>query len=452
MNNEYRRGTVLGLTIAEIFILLIFLVLLAFLGLANNWEEKEKEYHAGQQLLSEWRDVIEEFQAPEEIRTLHSKAKRLEQQLDSREAADTERRLAALSQKNVELREEIEAILREREELHDENTKLSQENSALQEERNSLREDSAAARRDADREAAALREEIETIREQRDESRSDNTKLSNMYAELHEERNTLHQQAEDAKEEIEAILREREELHDENTKLSQENSALQEERNSLREDSAAARRDADREAAALREEIETIREQRDESRSDNTKLSNMYTELREERDALHEQAADAKQEADRIRAEFDTFRRKGQNPPCWYETVPAGDGTREKAHYLFDIAVHDEYMVVRRRPIPPGRADDDHGRPYAEEAGDLGLEDIPFGERLTDEEMNRHMKPIRDLGKDRKVRSYSCIFWVKVWDRTSRDAKLRWKQAHDEILEGLFGTYVVKDDPWPDSN
>lgn len=357
MNNEYRRGTVLGLTIAEIFILLIFLVLLAFLGLANNWEKKEKEYLADQQLLSEWRDVLEEFQAPEEIRTLHSKAKRLEQQLDGREAADTEKRLAALSRKNVELREEIEAIRRERKELHDENTRLSQENSALQEERNSLREDSAVARRDAEQEAAALREEIETIRKQRDES---------------------------------------------------------------------------------------IR--------DNRRLSNMYTELREERDALHEQAADAEQETDRIRAEFDTFRRKGQNPPCWYETVPAGDGTREKAHYLFDIAVHDEYMVVRRRPIPPGRADDDHGRPYAEEAGDLGLEDIPFGDRLTDEEMNRHMKPIRDLGRDRKVRSYSCIFWVKVWDRTSRDAKLRWKQAHDEILEGLFGTYVVKDDPWPDSN
>ena len=357
MNNEYRRGTVLGLTIAEIFILLIFLVLLAFLGLANNWAKKEKEYLADQQLLSEWRDVIEEFQAPEEIRTLHSKAKRLEQQLDGRETADKEKRLAALSRKNVELREEIEAIRRERKELHDENTRLSQENFALQEERNSLREDSAVARRDAEREAAALREEIETIRKQRDES---------------------------------------------------------------------------------------IR--------DNRRLSNMYTELREERDALHEQAADAEQETDRIRAEFDTFRRKGQNPPCWYETVPAGDGTREKAHYLFDIAVHDEYMVLRRRPIPPGRADDDHGRPYAEEAGDLGLEDIPFGERLTDEEMNRHMKPIRDLGRDRKVRSYSCIFWVKVWDRTSRDAKLRWKQAHDEILEGLFGTYVVKDDPWLDSN
>lgn len=360
MNNEFRRGTVLGLTIAEIFILLIFLVLLAFLGLANNWEKKEKEYLAGQQLLSEWRDVIEEFEAPEEIRTLYSKAKRLEQQLDGKEAADAEKRLAALSRESVELREEVEAMRREREKLRDENTKLSQENSALQEERNSLREDSAAAKRNADQEMAALREEIETIRKQRDESIRDNGKLSNMYA-----------------------------------------------------------------------------------------------ALREERDALHEQLANAEQQTARIRAEFDTFRRKGQNPPCWYETVAAGDGTREKAHYLFNIAVHDEYMVVRRRPIPSGQADDDRDRPsrsYAEEAADLGLENIPFGTPLDDEEMNRHMKPIRDLGKDRGVRSYSCIFSVKVWDRTSPDAKLRWKQAHDGILEGLFGTYIVKDDPWPESN
>ena len=44
LDNAYRRGTVFGLTIAEIFILLIFLILLALLGLANHWREKEEEY------------------------------------------------------------------------------------------------------------------------------------------------------------------------------------------------------------------------------------------------------------------------------------------------------------------------------------------------------------------------------------------------------------------------
>ena len=34
-------------------------------------------------------------------------------------------------------------------------------------------------------------------------------------------------------------------------------------------------------------------------------------------------------------------------------------------------------------------------------------------------------------------------------DRTSPTAKRRWQHAHDRIVEGLFGTYAVQDDPWP---
>ena len=285
MNSEYRRGTVLGLTIAEVFILLIFLILLAFLGLASNWEEKEEEYRADRQLLSVWHDIIQEFQAPEEIRTLHSKATRLEQQLKSSETS------------NAELHGKIEAMHEEHERLRDENAKLSDKNSAL-----------------------------------------------------------------------------------------------------------------------------------------------------------HQQVAAERQEAGRVKADLDTVRRKGQNPPCWYQTVADGGRTREKAHYTFNIGVYDEYMVVRRHPIPPGRADDDNGRPYTEEAvNPLRLDDVLYDTQLSYEEMIQQMKRIRDLGKMRKIRSYSCIFWVKVWDKTSPDAKTRWKEAHDRVLEGLFGTYEVKDDPWPES-
>ena len=307
----------LGLTVAEIFILLIFLILLALLGLASNWEEKEEEYRADTRILSVWRDIIDEFKAPEEIATLHSKTTRLEQKFK---------------------------------ELHEENVELSNRISTLQEDRRTAREQLAEAQQVKDEENAVLREEVRTLR------------------------------------------REREDLRRENTRLSNRNSALR------------------------------------------------------------QQAMDERREADRIRTDLDTLQRKGENPPCWYETVPDGDGTREKPHYIFNIGVHDEYMVVRRHPIPPGRAHDDNGRPYSEEAVDLlRLEDIPYDTRLSYGEMTRTMKRIRDLGKMRKVRSYSCIFWVKVWDKTSPDAKARWKDAHDGVLEGLFGTYLVKDDPWPES-
>ena len=50
MEEGYRRGTVLGLTIAEIFILLVFLMLLALLGMNRYWNDK----------LDPWRGIIEE--------------------------------------------------------------------------------------------------------------------------------------------------------------------------------------------------------------------------------------------------------------------------------------------------------------------------------------------------------------------------------------------------------
>ncbi len=71
-----------------------------------------------------------------------------------------------------------------------------------------------------------------------------------------------------------------------------------------------------------------------------------------------------------------------------------------------------------------------------------------YDQRLSDGEFNQHFEPIWEAGKTGKVRSYSCIFWIRVWDKTAPGAKMRWKQAHDKILEGLFGTYQVQDDPW----
>ena len=278
-----------------------------------------------------WHDIIKEFQAPEEIRTLYSKATRLEQQLKSSRTP------------NTELHEKIDA-------MHEEHERLRDENSALHEDQETLREQIAVARQDKDEEVAALRREIET-----------------MHKELQE-------------------------LHNANSKLSNKNAEL------------------------------------------------------------HQQVAAERQEAGRVKADLDTVRRKGQNPPCWYQTVTDAGRTREKAHYIFNIGVYDEYMLVRRHPIPPGRADDDNGRPYTEEAVDpLRLEDVLYDTQLSYEEIIQQMKRIRDLGKMRKVRSYSCIFWIKVWDKTSPDAKTRWKEAHDGVLEGLFGTYEVKDDPWPES-
>ena len=144
------------------------------------------------------------------------------------------------------------------------------------------------------------------------------------------------------------------------------------------------------------------------------------------------------------------LRVKGENPPCWYEIVDDADGgTREKPHYLLSLAVFDRGIVLRPSEVPPGGAADDNGGTYAAEAARLGLATLPYNSMLGDARVRRLLQPIHDAGRQRQVRTYSCTFFVRVWDQTAAGAKARWKHAHLNVIQGLFGTYPVRDDPWP---
>ena len=139
---------------------------------------------------------------------------------------------------------------------------------------------------------------------------------------------------------------------------------------------------------------------------------------------------------------------KGTQPPCWYQRVEETNpitkaNWREKAYYLFDIAIRDDHMEVQRLPIPEGRADDDEGPAYIKEAERLPLDAIPYGAKLTNSQVREFASPIHDMGMASQIRTYSCVFFVRVWDETSAGAKERWKQAHQDVLQSLFGTYPV---------
>ena len=142
-------------------------------------------------------------------------------------------------------------------------------------------------------------------------------------------------------------------------------------------------------------------------------------------------------------------RERGVNPPCWYtvETKPGG-GRREKAIYLLDIAVHDRHMVLGRREPPRGGPDDEEGD-YRREFREIGAHRLPYGKRLGNTEVREALDGIAKLGKEAKIRSYSCISYVRVWDLTGRTAKHRWQDAHERLLQQYLGTYVVQDAPWP---
>ena len=146
---------------------------------------------------------------------------------------------------------------------------------------------------------------------------------------------------------------------------------------------------------------------------------------------------------------------KGITPPCWYQLIEETNSItkanrREKPYYLFDIAIRQDHMEVQRLAIPEGKAEDDGGAPYADEAKGFGFETIPYGVPLSDSEMLNVMRGLYEKGKASLIRTYSCIFYVRVWDETPPGAKKRWKQAHDGVLEQLFGTHEVRGTSWKD--
>ena len=242
-------------------------------------------------------------------------------------------------------------------------------------------------------------------------------------------------------------------------------------KDSLREVSAE-REELRQESEALRDRIRTLSRQRDRAKQQIKRAEQELTDARrlldgregtliEEMQKQRERAKQLEEEVqkneERIRqleaelGEKVTLLEKGVNPPCWYRKVPDSDkasGEREKAYYSFDVGVFEDHLIVRRGDTPPGGAEDDNGRSFADEAEALNFDALPYDQRLSDGEFEQHFEPIWQAGKTGKVRSYSCIFWVRVWDKTAPGAKIRWKQAHDRVLEGLFGTYQVQDDPW----
>lgn len=185
-------------------------------------------------------------------------------------------------------------------------------------------------------------------------------------------------------------------------------------------------------------------------------------ELEDEVDRLHDlvqaddptkRALDALERERQAREEVErqlNLRRKGENPPCWYETVhKRKGGTREKPHYAFNIAVFDQHMIALPVSPPPGGAVDDGDGSYADEAAKLNFNALPYGVPLDNASMQRIFAHVSKAGTSGNVRSYPCVFFVRVWDKTSANAKARWKTAKEDILEGLFGTYTVRDDPFP---
>lgn len=266
-------------------------------------------------------------------------------------------------------------------------------------------------------------------------------------------------------EEIETLVNAAEEARRAQKEAQQARTAAERERGRAQERAEAARKareEAEQILAAVERERDQAHEEAAEARKAQEEAKQARAAAERERDRAHEKAAEARkaqEEAQQARAAFEresdqarrdlALHRKGKNPPCWYQIVSAGeDRTREKAYYAFDVAILENSIVLAPRSAPPGGADDDGGGRYADEWKRLRLGYLPYGKDLSDNEFSEAVRDLVAQGKNGQVRTYECVFSVRVWDKTPDHAKKRWKEAHDQIIEASFSAYTVRDDEW----
>ena len=232
------------------------------------------------------------------------------------------------------------------------------------------------------------------------------------------------------------------------------------------EEARKAEEEAEHARAAAERERDQAHEKAERARKAQEEAEQAHAAVERERDQAHEKAegrqarlrrkpntpatrAAVERERDQARRNLALLRRKGKNPPCWYQIVSAGEGkTREKPYYAFNVAIYEDSIELAPRTAPPGGAFDDGGGPYADEWKRLHIEELPYGKELSDNEFTETVSDLVAQGRNRQVRTYECVFSVMVWDKSPDHAKKRWKDAHDRIIEGSFSAYTVRDLEW----
>ena len=199
----------------------------------------------------------------------------------------------------------------------------------------------------------------------------------------------------------------------------------------------------------MQEELETSRQESGISK-------NLVAEKEQEVKDIKTQAEDLKVKNKQLHSEIRSFKyaQKGIDPPCWYWIKDSDITRKERPHHLMDVAVHDGHLLIRLHGPPSGRAVEVDGTEantsYEEEYGTLPLDSLRLRsdpQVISLREFAELTRPILDMGKNKQVREYSCVFYAKVWDKTSATAKKRWKEAENQIRDAFYIT-PVHNDSW----
>ena len=395
----YRRGTIVGLTVAEIFMLVSFILIVAVLMISQEIREE----HQGTRPVPGVNDANTLLRLTTRVETLSAKSENLEREL-------------------TEARAEVEKERGEHQKTRKERDIYRNEASRTRAKAREQEEKRRQAEADADEFARQLdeaRQRGSSTDRKLDETSRESKKLEEALGKSQDVATRERSGRIRAEEDADELTRQVIELKAGRQAGEEARKAAEERASELERELAAAiaarEEEARKAAGVIRDLTEEIKRNRQETAGSTT--------LPEE---------------------------KGTNPPCWYRRVPKeGGGTREKPIYVVDIAVYNASMVLGRRAPPAGGADRGEVGTYAAEAERLGVDRLAYGVALSDSQVREQLSPLRNAGAAGRVRSYACIFYARVWDLTSREAKARWKRAHEQVLQTIVGTYLVQEDPWP---
>ena len=191
-------------------------------------------------------------------------------------------------------------------------------------------------------------------------------------------------------------------------------------------------------------ENESLKKENAKIKEENTIASELIQNTKITLSEAQQKNSDYRSENTKLRNEL--YESKGIDPPCWYQLTTRDNKRYERPHFLLDVAVYDYYLKIRPRETPIGRAEKDLTT-YAEEYQNLQLDWLNTEKRISMQELEEIAEPIWHMGKNKQIRTYPCVFYVKVWDKTSPTAKERWKEGEDSIKQWFY-TLRIKNDSW----
>ena len=435
----YRRGLVLGFTAAEITILLLFLMLL-IMGF----------------FLQEFVEQTQPEREMSDVELLHEIAS---SDFETVALSDSEEETTP-EQIHVE-REQLIVLLREFETLREDVVQATTENSQLQE---TLEQINA--------ESESFRETISNQSEELIESDEKYERAQKLIMQLQEESFRQRQQISDQSEELkrvseiissaQASIKQIESMESEIEKYSASNRELEnmiEQLEQQLQESESRVQSLSEINSNEKENLESAQELLGQLKDKESHLQEIITtnqQLEVVVAKLQQQLNESESMVQRLLS-GDTGESKGQDSPCWYESVTRADGSiRERPLYLFDIEIADEFIYAvypwsgdKRNLLEQKQSNfnlDEIDQLFEEVKFDASVLERP----LTFDEFIPAFQQFKTHGRSLKIRSdRRCTFWVAVWDHTSSGNKEGYQKAHEQTVGQVFNTYRFKEDKWP---